>query len=231
MLEHLLLLLLLKPRMVLIGGNVLAGEVGLGLAVELHGIQRLMLMLMLLELGVWLLLRLLRTLHGRGVDVLERHLRWRLHIPIHGRHVGAIVALEVLRLLLRVMGALVCLRLLLGVVPLVLLVDLGAHCVRSVGILHPRGSGLGLVSVHLMVRSLGRRLLAVVGRPRRHGALVGHCSGRMRGVWPGSGRGADAVGMLSPAMRESSYAGETRWLDTRRWVSGRSLMLSAMDGA
>ena len=62
--------LLLEPLMRRVGRNLLADKVRLGLAVKLHGIQRLV--LMLLVLGVRLQLRLLIARHGRGVDVLER---------------------------------------------------------------------------------------------------------------------------------------------------------------
>lgn len=60
-------LLLVKPLVRVVGRNLLANKVGLGLAVKLHVIQRLVLML-----GMWLQLRLLSTRHRRGVDVLER---------------------------------------------------------------------------------------------------------------------------------------------------------------
>lgn len=103
-----------------------------------------------------------------------------MHVPIHGAHIRSIVALmKVLRLLRLVLRALVCLRELMRVVPLV---DGAAHGVLAVGILRPRGAGLGQVPVHLMESSLRRRLLAVEGRPRRHGASKGHSSERMRGV-------------------------------------------------
>lgn len=188
-----LLLMLLKPLMGLVGGNLLADEMGLGLTIKLHGVQRLML---LGVLRMWLQLRLLGARHRRGVDVLKlRHLRARMHIPIHSSHIRSVVALQVLCLLRLVMGALVRLR---EMMELMALGGGAAHRVRSIGILHRRGAGLGQVPVHLMVCGLGGWLLAIERRPRRHGASKGHRCGRMGGVRSGSGREANTARMSAP---------------------------------
>lgn len=175
-----LLLLLMKRLLGVIGMAVLADKMRLGLTVELHHVGRLM----LLVLRLWMKLRLLRSRHRRGVNIMElRHLRSRMHIAVHGRHVRPIIALEMLRLLLLVLDILGWWR---EVVELVSLVDGAAHGVRSIRILRPRGPGLGHVLIHLVICSLGWRLLAVEGRPRRHGASKCHRCGRMGGVYPGA---------------------------------------------
>lgn len=176
----LLLLLLLKSLLGVIGMVALTDKVGLGLAVELHHVGRLV----LLRLRLRLELRLLRSRHRWRVHVMKRrHLRSRMHIAAHGRHVLPIVALEMLRLRLRLL-ILDVLRRLCEVVKLLPLVDGAAHGVGTIGILRPRRPSLGHVPVHLAVCSLGWRLLAVEGRPRRHGASKRHRSGRMGGAYP-----------------------------------------------
>lgn len=182
LLEPLLLLLLLVERLLgMIGLGVLTDKVGLGLTVKLHHIGRLV----LLVLRLWLELWLLRPRHRRGVYVMERrHLRSRMHIAVHSRHVLPIVALEMLRLLLLILDILGWLR---EVVELVPLVNRAAHGVRPIRILRPRRPRLGHVPVHLVVCcSLGWRLLAVEGRPRRHRASKRHRSERMGGACPGT---------------------------------------------
>jgi hypothetical protein len=93
-----------------------------------------------------------------------------------------IVLLLLLRLLL---VRLVLLRRRVGLVQVVCLKHRSAHSIRSVGILCPRRrASLVQASVHLVVRAIViGLLLPVEGWPRRHGALVGHRSERMEGIY------------------------------------------------